>query len=183
MAKQFVFPEDHFILVGTVAKPHGLRGEFKLNLFSTEDEAFSGHNRYVLVDGQGRLSEPLIVERLRRQGKTVVAKLEGIENRHSAEEFFGKGVLIAKADLPSLGENEYYWYQFIGLEVKTIDDASIGRVHAIFSNGAQDIMVIRDQQKELLIPIIPGVIKEHNEKGVVIAPPPGLLELYNGDDE
>lgn len=179
----FVFPEEQFILVGTIAKPHGLRGELKLNCFSAGDGAFSGHERYVLVDDQGKLSEPLMVERQRRQGKTVVIKLEGIDSRDRAEKAFGKGVLIDKADLPALGENEYYWYQFIGLEVKTIDDTSVGKIHAIFNNGAQDIMVVRNQQQELLIPIIKGVIKEHNEKGVVITPPPGLLELYNGDDE
>jgi 16S rRNA processing protein RimM len=141
------------------------------------------HGRYVLVDRRGDLSVPLAVEKCRLQGKTAVVKLEGIDNRNSAEALFGKGVLVYKADLPMLAENEYYWYQFIGLEVKTEDDTSIGQVHGIFNNGAQDIMVVRDQQSELLIPIVEGVIKEHSEQGVVITPPPGLLELYNGDDE
>lgn len=183
MAVKFDFPEEQFILLGTVAKPHGLRGEIKLNCFSAGGETAIGHDRYVLVDGQGEISIPLAVEKCRLQGKTVVVKLEGIDNRNSAEALFGKGVLIYKSDLPTLAENEYYWYQFIGLEVKTEDDSSIGSVHAIFNNGAQDIMVIRNQQSELLIPIIEGVIKEHSEHGVVITPPPGLLELYNGDDE
>ncbi|MDJ0622548.1 MAG: ribosome maturation factor RimM [Desulfocapsaceae bacterium] len=183
MAVHFVFPEEQFILVGTVAKPHGLHGELKLNSFSAEDEAFVGHERYVLVDDRGRLSEPLTVERHRRQGKTTVVKLQGIDSRDSAEEYFGKGLLVYKSDLPALGENEYYWYQFVGLEVKTTAETSIGTIQAIFNNGAHDIMVIRNQQQELLIPIIEGVIKEHNEKGVVITPPPGLLELYNGDDK
>ena len=129
MAVHFVFPEEQFILVGTVAKPHGLRGELKLNCFSTVDESFMGHNRYVMVDDQGRLSDPLTVERHRRQGKAVVVKLKGINSRDSAENFFGKGVLVYKTDLPALGENEYYWYQFIGLEVKTTDDTSIGKIN------------------------------------------------------
>lgn len=183
MAVKFDFPEEQFVLVGTIAKPHGLRGELKLNCFSAESETIREHDRYVLVDGQGDLSVPLEVENCRLQGKTVIVKLEGIDNRNSAETLFGKGVLVYKSDLPALAENEYYWYQFIGLKVMTDGDVSIGRVKAIFNNGAQDIMVIRNQHKELLIPIIEGVIKEHSEQGVVITPPPGLLELYNGEDE
>ena len=182
MAVPFVFPEEQFVLVGTVAKPHGLRGELRLNSFSADGETTIIHGKFVLVDSQGHLSEPFTVEKDRHQGKTRIVKLAGVDSRESAAELFGRGVLVAKADLPELAENEYYWYQFIGLEVTTDDGIPVGRVHTIFNNGAHDIMVVRRQQQEILIPIIAGVIQKHSKNGVVITPPPGLLELYQRDD-
>lgn len=183
MVVSFVFPEDQFILVGIITKPHGLRGELKLNSFSRDSRAVLSCGRCVLVDSGGKLTGEMRIEKHRHQGKTEIIKFAGVEDRESAEEYNGKGVLVAQTDLPSLGDNEYYWFQFIGLEVRTDDGKEIGRVHTLFNNGAHDIMVVRKGQQELFIPITSDVIQEHNSNGVVITPPPGLLELYQGEDD
>jgi 16S rRNA processing protein RimM len=182
MAAEFHFPED-FILVGKIAGPHGLRGDIKLHCFSDNPEAMLDYPRLVVIDKQGHLSPALQVQKCRLHGKTVVIKLEGVDDRNTAEELHGNGVLVEKKDLPPLSEGEYYWYQLIHLPVTTAEGRKIGIIDSVFSNGAQDVMVVKDGNNELLIPMVESIIKEHTEKGVVIAPPPGLLEIQSGANE
>jgi 16S rRNA processing protein RimM len=177
MVDDFSFPEEQFILVGTVSKPHGLRGDLKLHRFSDSAESLMGYTTFTLVDDQGRLSDRYSVEKSRMQGKIVVVKLAGVDDRTSAENLTGKGVLVNKNDLPTLEDDEYYWYQFIGLPVTTMEDEMLGTVRSIFSNGAQDILVVEGDSGELLIPMVDDIVKQHTEYGVVIAPPPGLLDI------
>lgn len=177
MVDDFSFPEERFVLAGTVSKPHGLRGELKLQRFSDSAETLMSSAGFVLVDDQGRLSERYAVERARLQGKVVVVKLNSVDDRTSAESHVGKGVLVNKDDLPKLENGHYYWYQFIGLNVTTVDDEMLGTVRSIFFNGAQDILVVERDNGELLIPIVDDIIKQHTETGVVVAPPPGLLDI------
>lgn len=181
MADVFRYPEEQFLLVGKVAKPHGLRGEVKIYAFSDDAGTLLHYQKIVLVDRTGRLTPSLHVENARSQGKYVVFKLESIDDRNSAESIHGMGVLIDKNDLREIEENEYYWYQYYNLPVHTDTGRFLGTITSIFSNGAQDIMVIQENGSEYLVPILDSVIIEHTENGVVITPPQGLLEINSGD--
>lgn len=183
MTDVFAFPDEQFLLVGKVSKPHGLSGEVKMHTFSDDGSTLLHYSEIVLVDNQGRLSPVQRIAKARRQGKSIVVKLESVNDRNSAESLFGMGVLIDKKDLEKTGDDEYYWYQFYGRPVHTQEGSFLGTVTSIFSNGAQDVLVIQDGNKELLVPVIKSIVIEHTDKGVTIAPPPGLLELYSGSEE
>jgi len=177
MTDDFVFPHEEFILVGKVVKPHGLRGEVKIFAYSDDVETLQHYATFILVDKQGQLSPSLHVEKARIQGKTVVLKLRSINDRNSAEALQGMGVLVAKENLLEVDEGEYYWFQLYDLPVFTEDGVELGTITSVFSNGAQDIMVVQRGKDEFLIPVLESIIKEQTEKKVVISPPPGLLEI------
>ncbi len=183
MADVFTFPEEQFLLVGKITKPHGLKGEVKVFAYSGDSALLVQHPRTVLVDSDGRLSPERVVERSRVQGRLAILKLGGIDSRDEAQRLQGAGMLIYKVDLPAAEDDEYYWYRLYDLPVKTDEGRYLGCVDSIFSNGAQDIMIVRDGQSEYLIPLIDSVIKEQTEEGVVITPPPGLLEINAGEQE
>lgn len=183
MADVFPFPDDTFVLIGKIAKPHGLRGEVKLHAFSDEPETLLQYSRVVLVDNSGRLSSVLKIERSRLQGKTAVFKLETVDDRDGAEAIYGNGILLDKKDLPAVEEDEYYWHQLNNLPVFTDAGVELGKVSTIFSNGAQDIMVVKDRHHEYLIPFLDTIVKEYSKERIVVDPPPGLLEIYSGTDE
>lgn len=183
MADDFRFDQERFLLVGKITKPHGLSGEVKIYPYSEDAATLLQYDKAILVDGSGRLSPALVIEQARIQGKTAVVKFASIEDRNGAEALHGRGMLIFKEDLPAPGEDEYYWYRLYDMPVYTEDGGKLGIVTSIFSNGAQDIMVVRDGDKEFLIPILDAIIKEQTENGIVIAPPPGLLELNDDINE
>ena len=48
---------------------------------------------------------------------------------------------------------------------------------AILSGGGQDILVIRTNEAEVLVPAVRAFIRAVEDDRVVLDPPPGLLEL------
>ncbi|MBW1635062.1 MAG: 16S rRNA processing protein RimM [Deltaproteobacteria bacterium] len=179
----YSYPAEDFLLVGKIAKAHGMRGEVKIFPFSGQPENIAKYRELVLVGTRGELSPPLAVLSCRTQGKMVIATLDSISSRDEAEHVEGMGVLLARKDLPKLAENEFYWHQYIGKKVRDMKKETIGEIITVFSNGMQDIMVIDSGSREILVPISKNIVVKETGDEIIIDPPPGLLELYTGGGE
>lgn len=182
MGEEFRYPAEEFILLGKVAKAHGLRGEVKIFTYSGHPENIVSYHELVLVDRDGNLSDPLAVEKSRVQGKMAVVQLETIHSRNGAEAIEGRGVLLPKSLLPETGDGEYYWHHCQGKLVVGTDSQVIGRVKALFNNGAQDVLIVEGQLDEILIPMTREIVIEEDEEKLIVDPPPGLLELNSEKD-
>ncbi len=177
MTDFFSFPADKFILIGKVVKAHGLKGEVKIHSFSGQPGHFNNYQRLILVDTDGRLSSSLEIIKYRVTGKSAIIQRDGIDDRNQAERICSMGVLINKSDLPNLRNNEFYYHELIGLPVQTKDGKQLGKVDNIFSNGAQEIMEIKGEGEHYLIPVVQDVIIDLDTDKIIIAPPPGLLDM------
>ncbi len=72
------------------------------------------------------------------------------------------------SEIPTLEEGEYYWTQLEGLEVVNMDRDPLGKVNHLFETGANDVMVIDGEEGEMLVPFVPGVVREVNlEEGYI----------------
>ncbi len=177
MADVFSYPEGEYILLGKVGKAHGLRGEVKIFSFSGQPGNFLGYKEVVLVNSTGKLSAPFLIEKTRAQARMAVVQFASVKSREQAEGIEGMGVLLAKDLLPVAAENEYYWYQYQGKLVEDLDGQAIGRVESLFNNGAQDVLVVKSGEKEILIPITKSILVRETDGELIINPPPGLLDL------
>lgn len=183
MQLTYCFPEEKYLLLGTVVKAQGLRGEVSVYALSGQPDSLHQYERFTLVDKAGTLSPDLKVHAFRVQKDRAVILFEGVSDRTFAEKLAGMGLLINRQDLPEPGENEFYWHELYGLPVRTVQGEQLGSLHAIFSNGAQEVMVIVNGQSEYLVPVIPGMIARQNKTEIVIDPPPGLLDINTEDIE
>lgn len=183
MLYEYSYPEARYILIGTVVKAQGLRGEVSIYVLSGQPENLQKYSTLVLVDRGGKLSPELKVKSFRVQKERAIILFDRVVDRTHAEKLAGMGVLVAKTDLPELADDEFYWYQLTGLPVRTVDGRHLGTIQSVFFNGAQDIMVIGDENSEYLVPLAPGIIAEQSSEGLVIDPPPGLLDINTGEDE
>ena len=182
MADTFSYPSEKYVLIGKVAKAHGIKGELKLLVFSGEGKSITQHRELTLITTGNVILPVFSIKKAREGKKEVLIQLEGLDDRTRAETFAGYGVLVLKQDLPVLNEDEYYLHELEGLMVVTVDGDTVGRVESFFDNGPQDILVVRNGKNEFLIPLIPGMIVKRDEGCLTIAPPPGLLEINSGDD-
>ncbi len=91
MAEDFDYPTDQYVLLGKIAKVHGLRGEVKIYSYSGQPENLYGYKEIVLVDSAGSLTVPLEVLKVRVQGKMAITQLSSITSRNRAEEIVGHG--------------------------------------------------------------------------------------------
>jgi 16S rRNA processing protein RimM len=182
MSRKYIFPDKQFIHIGSVTKAQGLNGEVAIAPLSGQPESFKAYTTLVLVDESGTLSPELVVEKLRIHKGRAIVKFDRVEDRTFAEQLVGMGVLLARKDLPPSEDDEYYWHEITGLTVITDTGRYVGKVVSLFSNGAQDIMVISDEEQEYMVPITDDIVLRQNNEEMIIQPPPGLLEINQGDD-
>jgi 16S rRNA processing protein RimM len=181
--QEYSFPTERYLLVGKVKKAHGMAGEVSILVFSARTEDFHLFSQLVLVDRNGRLSRPLNLEQCRVHGQdSVLARFSEIANRDDAEDIRGAGVLIEHDALPQLGEGEYYWYQMYGKVVVDLQGKRLGHVVSLFHNGAQDVLVVKENEgsEEILIPITGKIVVAEKQDRLIVDPPPGLLDLNRG---
>lgn len=93
----------------------------------------------------------------RRQGRSIVAALEGVDSRDSAALLLGREIAIRREQLPSLKAGEYYWADLEGLHVITLQGISLGRVKRLLETGANDVLAV-EGERERLIPFLTGTV-------------------------
>jgi 16S rRNA processing protein RimM len=160
------------VVVGT----HGLNGGLKLKLDNPQSQTLSKIERIFLQQG-GALNEYRLL-RTGRAGRGFLLQLEGIDTIDNAQLLRGAEVMVAREDLPKLPAGEFYYCEIVGFTVVLEDGRRVGRLEETFSNGAQDVIVVRGGSSELLIPVTENTIRsiDYANRSLTVAAPPGLFE-------
>lgn len=145
---------EKLVLLGKVVGVHGIRGEVKLESYTEPRMQIFRYQPWQL----GAATGPRIIagSRGRTQGKGIVATLPGIEDRDAAAALIGSEIRVSRSALPKAGPDEYYWTDLEGLEVVTVEGRALGAVSHLIATGANDVLVVKDAERERLIPFVPG---------------------------
>lgn len=166
------------VVVGRVGKVHGIKGEIKIYPSSGNAHDLLPFSRLYFSRAQG---EPLVfdVRQCRVQGEFAVVGLTGLVARAAAENLRDYEVLVDKESLPALGSQSYYWHDIEGLTAVTGEGRVLGRVSSLFPTRAHPVLVIRDEEREYLIPVHEQFIASVDvaQGTLVVTPPAGLLEM------
>ncbi|MCL5038109.1 MAG: ribosome maturation factor RimM [Chloroflexi bacterium] len=92
--------------------------------------------------------------------KGILVSLEGVDDRDAAEELRGASLEIPEGDVRQLPEGNFYIYQLIGLEVKSIQGEFLGVLEEVLQSPANDVYVVRDGKSEVLVPALRKIVKE-----------------------
>jgi 16S rRNA processing protein RimM len=170
-----VNPND-LLEVGVVIGPHGLRGDIKISPLPTGHLALPGARKVYLKDSKGLLAQYEAV-RSSQHKQNILLRLAGLDNLAAVEPLFGSSVWIAKADLPELDEEQFYWSDLEGLEVFDEQEGALGRVVGMFATPAHDILEVDGPFGEILIPAIePFLVQLDRDKGQLhVNLPEGLV--------
>lgn len=172
---------DGLILVGVVARTHGLRGEVLVNLETDfPDERFRPGAQLTARVGAGAL-ESLTVGSVRfHQGRPLLT-FEGCESIDDVERFAGAALYVPETELRPLPPGTYYHHHLVGCEVVTADGVAVGTVSAVEGDMGASRLVVRSRRSEVLIPFADAICAvDLGARRIVVTPPEGLLEV-NGD--
>jgi 16S rRNA processing protein RimM len=138
--------------MGRVLGAHGIKGALMVASFCEPPRRLLSYPNWWLRRGD----EPRAVTLLRGQDSTkgLIVELDGIEDRDAANALKGTEIAIERALLPALRKGQYYWTDLEGLRVVNQDDSDLGRVDHLFDNGAHPILVVRDGERERMIPFV-----------------------------
>ena len=146
-----------WIPVGKVPRTHGLKGELKFFPYDAGESIIRSLKNVKLGDGR-EADKEWQVESLRGKHSRRIIKFKGLDSIEAAQPLAGQTVHIRQGDFEKLPEGEYYWFEIEGL--KAYDDAGkyYGMVEEIILTGSNDVYVVRDGDRELLLPMIESVI-------------------------
>jgi len=152
-------PED-YVLAGQISGLFGVKGWVKIRSWTEPRENILKYSPWLVKTTKGWTE--LKVEQGNRQGKGVVARLEGYDDRDLSAQLTGCDIAVSQQQLPELAEDEYYWNDLIGLRVINQDGVDFGTVKKLIETGSNDVLIV-EGDRERLVPYIKGqVIKAIN---------------------
>jgi len=145
-----------FISLGVVARPFGIRGELRIRPHNPRTTWFdSAEGLWLRGPGAGEPTYYRILKR-KRHKEYILLDLEGVHDRNLAETLKGREVVVPEDRLEPRGEDEFYWYQLIGLSVQTPEGRAVGEVIRIEEtdpdHDGNDVFVVRGPGGESLVP-------------------------------
>ena len=149
---------QRMITVGRVHGAFGVRGELKLESFTSPESAILRYQPWILRDAQGR-ERSIEGVRGRAGAKGLVATIPGIEGRDAAEAMRGTEVLVPRSALPPPAPGEYYWVDLEGLRVRNVEGIDFGTVSHLFSTGANDVLMVRGDRERMVPFVEPDFVK------------------------
>lgn len=148
---------DGLVQFGRIAGVLGVRGWVKIFSYTRPREMIIDYSPWLIkVGAQWR---EVIVKEGRVQGKGIVAKLDGIDDRDQASTLVGAEIAINVSRLPPLKAGEYYWSQLVGLQVVNLAGEEFGKVSRLVETGANDVIVVQNG-RERWLPVTAQVIRE-----------------------
>jgi 16S rRNA processing protein RimM len=176
---------EEMVLVGRIARPHGLRGDVLIAPETDFPEVRFAEGA-TLYARRGEAMVALEIGKSRvHAGKPLVAfrGLERIEDVEALE----RDLRIPESSLVPLPEGEYYWYQYVGAPVQTESGDTVGTVVRVEPNGGSGMLIVRRgdaavgrarrSDDEVQIPLTPVMCPVLRPDLIVVRPPDGLLDL------
>lgn len=160
------------VVLGRISGLFGVRGWVKVFSYTEPREALLDYKEWLV--GEPGAWTPVAVAEARAHGRSLVARLAGTDDRDAAARYVGAEVAVPRDRLPETEQDEYYWADLEGLEVRHRDGRVLGRVNRMLATGAHDVMEVRRASpeggdRETLIPFVPGefVLAVDLDNGVI----------------
>jgi len=160
------------VVVGVVAKPHGIGGEVSVRNHSDNPDRWT--RDAVVFDREGRSYR---VVRVRNHGRSLLVSFEGVGDRDAADRLRGRELLIPESWLPRLPDGQWWPHQIEGCHVVTEEGHDLGVVSEVIANPANDLWVaVDDSGAETLVPALADLLVEVDvtAKRIVVRAVPGL---------
>lgn len=169
---------EPLVPLGEIATTHGLDGRLKLNPFNA-DSTILVAGRAVHLDLGASHGEFELASDARPVKNQFLIKLRGIERIEDAQRWIGATLSVAESVLEPLEPGQYYHYQVIGFEVLHKDGSHIGTIESLLATAGGDILVIKEGEKEYLIPAVKEMVEkvDFERRQMIVDPPEGLLDL------
>jgi 16S rRNA processing protein RimM len=168
------------LVVGRIAKPHGVRGEIAVEV-RTDDPELRLAAGAVLATEPAAIGPLTITGRRWHKGQLLVM-LDGVDDRDQAEDLRGTLLVVDSGDLEDIDDpDEFRDHQLIGLSVVNVAGEPVGEIRDVLHHG-QDLLVVAAGGKragaEILVPFVAAIVPEVdlNAGRLVIDPPEGLID-------
>ncbi len=166
------------VTIGKIVKPFGVRGELKVFPLTDFPERFQSLKEVTVQTKEARHLRYRLSQ-VRVRPPFVYIAFEGISCPEEADAIRGGLIQIPESERLVLPKGEYYQSDLVGLEVYQLEGPYLGKITEIVETGVNDLFVVKDNQREILIPALRKIVKhiDLEQNRMEIDPPEGLLTL------
>lgn len=171
------------LVVGRIGRAHGVLGEATIEIRTDlPDERFAVG---ACFQTDPAFNGPLTIESTRGHNGILLLKFRELKDR-SAVERVRDTLLLADVDMSAEAEyeDEYHVQQLIGCEVLLESGVRIGELADVLNLPGQDVLAVKGDRGEILIPFIAEFVPEVDleKRRIILHPPAGLLELHEASE-
>lgn len=145
------------ICIGKIVAAQGLRGWVKVRTFTESLDSFLKY-RSLFLEDQTKI---ILTKKEIKADGLLIASIDGIFDRTSAELFVGKSLWIQKDQLSPTKEGEYYYVDLVGLQLFDENDQKIGIVEGVEDFGGGPFLDFIYKGKAATLPF-------HNESVLLV---------------
>lgn len=157
---------DGWVSIGVIARAHGIKGALKLHFWHEESHVLEAGLDIRVGTAQKRVA----------RYASGVLELEGLSDRNVAEKMQGQEVFVRRDDFPDDDDGGVYLVDLVKAPVFHENGTALGTVEGVSDNGAQPLLMVRQNGREVLVPFVDAIVKEATHERVVLTPPPGLFD-------
>ena len=150
------------IVLGRAVAPYGLQGWLRVHAFGDDPLAWGRmQNLWVSATDDTETDKWQVcrLEQVKLHGNGVVVKFKDVSDRNAAERFAPCFIGAPREALPRPPSQEYYWADLLGLRVRNLQDAELGYVDALLESCANQVLVIKEGDRERLIPFVGPIVR------------------------
>ena len=137
-----------YVIIGTFASPHGVRGWIKINSATSPFDAINNYQPWLVETNTGW--QPIKLLETKISGKNMIALLADYADRESVALLTGKQIATLRSQLPALSDAAIYWADLEGLEVINQQGVVLGKVDYLFATGSNDVLVVVGKKRHLI---------------------------------
>jgi len=169
---------DGYRSVGTILKPHGVKGEFVLYMEADFPEFLARQSRFFAEIGGEMI--PWRVERARFKGDRLVLKLADLDNCEQVEARRGTRLYLTESEARAAVDDPDYFFNsdLVGLTMVEAERV-YGRVRAVFEMPAQNLLEVETESGAIfLFPFVDALIEVVDVPGglIHVRMPEGLVD-------
>ena len=169
---------EGYFQLGYLRKKHGYKGEVILHVESDHPARYASLD--VLFFEEAGQPIPYFISSIRTHVTSeFILRLEDADDEASVQALVGKAVYLPEEALPELDEDQYYYHEIIGFDVKDQAVAETMTLEDVIERPGQPLLVLSHPEREnpIYIPLVDEFVVSMDKKAkcLTLAAP---AELY-----
>ncbi len=153
------FSREGLVSIGKIVGLHGFKGVLKLRSY-VESAAFFGPGQKIWVRNTRDEFHHCTIVWVKPHKRGFLFFLKEVFTAEESRGLIDAELFVEREKMPEPEEGQYYWVDLLGLMVFTVDGLYLGRLENIFTTGSNDVYVVKDSKKEILIPALESVVRK-----------------------
>jgi len=163
--------------VARIRSPHGVRGEFTVDVLSDVDGRLGVGSELILVSGEDpRRQVTIAASRPFKTGKII--RLRGCGSREDAARLRGSMLEVERSSVPAAPEGAYYQFELVGCRCWDAEAGELGTVVSVVEDGGGLLLEVAGAESAVMVPFVAAFIEriDIGAGRIELKLPEGLIE-------